>query len=540
MKISIITTCLNARTTIEATILSVLNQRGDFSLEYIISDAGSTDGTLDLVAQYKERIFLLDCRGLNQSAGINLGLAHATGEIVAFLNADDTYEDGALNLVANAFRKNPRAQWLVGQGRIIDHSGKERDSWITSYKNLLLANYSYYLLLCENFVCQPSVFWRASLSKTVGNLNVSEGLAMDYDYWLRIGPDHRPIIVRSYLSNFRRTANTKSNSDFHQQFRENSRISRHYSRLHGFITPPWINWAVNLRTRIIYMVLYGQSKYISLSAIKESLIGWSMSTYRRSPLWPHAGAFLAKVLSRLQAKNKLVTRTIKGLTYELDLGEVIDSSLYYSGSFEPLAESIIDKHVKPGQTVVDIGANVGYHTLRFGRNVGANGKVIAVEPTQRACERLTKNLQLNGYQDRVTVKNLALADQDHGVIDANFQSSYPLNGESGVSRETVRMTSLDLLVKELEIEAVHFIKIDVDGHELQILQGAIKVITSSRPTILIEITPPEARHQRCDAIAFLESLGYSFYTESGLCVEEPSITSAWRNGAPANFLALPR
>lgn len=256
MKISIVTTSFNGAKTIRDTIESILSQKGDFELEYIITDAGSQDGTVEIVRSFGDRIRLIDAKGLNQSAGINLGLTLATGEIVAFLNADDVYEDGALQAVYEAFSSRPDRKWLVGKCRIIDENGKEMQHWITSYKNFFLRNYSYFLLLTENFICQPAVFLRRELLGTFGYFSTDEHYVMDYEYWLRIGREETPIILDRYLASFRRFAGTKSNSGFYQQFRDDLRVAISYSKRSANYFAIPIKYLHFLKTVSIYRFLY--------------------------------------------------------------------------------------------------------------------------------------------------------------------------------------------------------------------------------------------------------------------------------------------
>ena len=125
MKISIVTTCLNADSTIKKTIESIHSQEGDFEIEHIITDAGSTDKTLEIIASLGAKIKLLDAKGLNQSEGINLGLKNATGDIQAFLNADDIYEPGTFQKVITSFENSPDKKWIIGKCRVIDEDDKE-------------------------------------------------------------------------------------------------------------------------------------------------------------------------------------------------------------------------------------------------------------------------------------------------------------------------------------------------------------------------------------------------------------------------------
>ena len=125
MEISIITTNYNTDKYLEETIKSVLNQKGDFELEYIITDGGSTDNSLNIIKKYKDKLKYISEKDKGQSNGINKGLRMATGDIVAFLNADDVYTDGALDKVVKYFKENPDCMWLTGYCKIIDENGKQ-------------------------------------------------------------------------------------------------------------------------------------------------------------------------------------------------------------------------------------------------------------------------------------------------------------------------------------------------------------------------------------------------------------------------------
>lgn len=254
--VSIITTCFNAASTIRATIESIHSQKGDFEIEHIITDAGSTDGTLDILHAYGDKLRLVPAKGLRQTAGINAGLKVAKGEILAFLNADDTYDKDALQRVVSSFAAHPDQNWLIGRCRIIDEQGKEMQPWITAYKNLLLSFYSYSLLLTENFICQPAVFFRRKVLDEFGLLDESKEYTMDYEYWLRIGRKERPIITDDYLASFRRFTGTKSNSGYMRQFQEARQLAETYAVNSGRRWTIPIKYLVDLKTVGIYKFLY--------------------------------------------------------------------------------------------------------------------------------------------------------------------------------------------------------------------------------------------------------------------------------------------
>jgi len=256
MKVSIVTTSFNSAATIRATIESVLSQQGNFELEYIITDAGSTDATRDIAREFGSRVRLIDATGTNQSQGINRGLRASTGDIVAFLNADDLYTPGSLEMVVKAFEREPSKIWLVGQCAIIDEAGREFHSAITRYKNFLLRRYAYWILLIENFVCQPAVFLRREALERVGYFSESENFVMDYDYWLRIGREGAPIVINKPLAGFRRIEGTKSNTSYAKQFRDDMRVGIAAAKACGAVWTIPLKFVSYLRTMMVYPFLY--------------------------------------------------------------------------------------------------------------------------------------------------------------------------------------------------------------------------------------------------------------------------------------------
>jgi glycosyltransferase involved in cell wall biosynthesis len=233
MKISIVTPSYNQAEFIERTIQSVLNQ--DYpEIEYIIMDGGSTDGSLEIIKKYSDKLIWKSEKDHGQSDAINKGLKLATGDIVAFLNSDDTYEPGALSKVAGYFQQNPNVKWAYGKCKIIDENNTEIRKPITFYKNLLLKNYSYKKLLSENFISQPATFWKKELHSEIGYINEDEHFCMDYEFWLRIGKKYPAGVINSYLANFRYYANSKSGSVNKKQFQDELRIAKKFGKNHNF------------------------------------------------------------------------------------------------------------------------------------------------------------------------------------------------------------------------------------------------------------------------------------------------------------------
>lgn len=260
IKISIITTNYNTDKYLEQTIRNILSQQGDFDLEYIITDGGSKDNSLKIIKKYDQEVkkgkwgkrvvlrFLSE-RDNGQSDGINKGLKMATGDIVAFLNADDLYTEGALDRVVRYFKNNPDCMWLTGYCKIIDENSKEIRKYVTEYKNKKLQRFSMKQLLVENAISQPATFWRKSLMDKIGYLDESLHYSMDQDYWARMELVGHVHLIREYLAEFRFTSDTKTGSSIYKTLAESKLIAQKYSNSRWILFRQWLS---NQKRILIY------------------------------------------------------------------------------------------------------------------------------------------------------------------------------------------------------------------------------------------------------------------------------------------------
>lgn len=232
MKISIITPSFNQGKFIERTIRSVIEQKCNFDLEYIIVDGKSTDNSVEIIRKYAnldKRIRWISEPDNGQSAAINKGLRMATGAVVAYLNSDDYYLDGALETVRSFFANNNRVHWLTGYCRVVDSQDKEIRRWVTLYKNFMLRHFSYKQLLILNAISQPATFWRRSVLDNIGYFDEKEHLVMDYEYWCRAGQKYRLAVVPKFLAAFRLHRQNKSSIKFKEQFLRESAIANQFT-----------------------------------------------------------------------------------------------------------------------------------------------------------------------------------------------------------------------------------------------------------------------------------------------------------------------
>ena len=191
----------------------------------------------------------------------------------------------------------------------------------------------------------------------------------------------------------------------------------------------------------------------------------------------------------------------RGLQWDLDLQEGIDLSIFLLGAFEPATVDAYSRLVRPGATVLDIGANIGAHTLPLARLCGPGGRVIAFEPTRFAFEKLRRNVELNPeVAARISCQQVMLVGSEGAALEGEIYSSWPLGqapsdelhaehkGRLMSTREASAET-LDGALRRLGVQQVDFVKLDVDGHEPDVLGGASETFSGARPLILMELAP---------------------------------------------------
>lgn len=273
------------------------------------------------------------------------------------------------------------------------------------------------------------------------------------------------------------------------------------------------------------------------------MIKFLMKAYRNSRFHnARNGRILAGMLAffhKLQGRHTSVIKEIRGVIFELDLSQVIDSSLYYSGSFEPKCETIIARYLQPGMCVLDIGANMGYHTLPMAKIVASSGWVHAIEPTAWAVTRLKRNLALNPALENVSVHQLALSDESSETQEIHVQASYRLDGQDLPEVECMRVLRLDDFVHHQKISRVDFIKMDVDGHEGRIFNGASETILKHHPLILFEFNPQEIIRTGCkpkDLLKFLKDMGYLLFDDDLKSLDDRSLAERFGHAAQSSMI----
>jgi glycosyltransferase involved in cell wall biosynthesis len=193
--ISVIIPSLNQDRYIERAIRSVIEQ--DYpNKECIVIDGGSKDATVAVLKIFGDAITWVSETDRGQSHAINKGIDMSRGEIIGWLNSDDTYVPGALAEIAEYFATHKDVSIAYGKGNFVDEADHVTGEYPTK-------EYDYALFRDECFICQPSLFFRRDIYEEFGGLNEDCRYAMDFEYWLRIGRKRNMVFLDKLLANYR-------------------------------------------------------------------------------------------------------------------------------------------------------------------------------------------------------------------------------------------------------------------------------------------------------------------------------------------------
>lgn len=189
--------------------------------------------------------------------------------------------------------------------------------------------------------------------------------------------------------------------------------------------------------------------------------------------------------------NRAVTMTYFGRRIIIDTRNIQNYSIITHGLYEKGVAWAIEKYLKPDNTMIDVGANIGFFTLLGNHIVGPHGKVYSLEPNPDIYELMKSSVQINAFRPRSIRLNMAAFNKE-GTLELTWSSSKHGGGRLRTSEKIkldeksaeVKLQRLDDLVKEEDLP-VDLIKIDTEGSELYVLQGAEKIIENSPNCVII-------------------------------------------------------
>jgi precorrin-6B methylase 2 len=214
-----------------------------------------------------------------------------------------------------------------------------------------------------------------------------------------------------------------------------------------------------------------------------------LSKRLRQPHW-----VLCRVAESLDYFPTVKARLGNGMKMRVFWGQIVGTGILVNGFHETHTVRVVERVLKTGMTFIDVGANVGQYTLLASGLVGSRGSVHSFEPEPRAFRILEENVSLNRLTN-VSLTQCAVA-----------AASEPA--------QSVPRLSLDDYVRDRQIDRVDLIKIDIDGGELDVLQGARRLLSSTHPQLIVEFAESNQAplgHSCAELADFLRQLGYDLF-----------------------------
>jgi glycosyltransferase involved in cell wall biosynthesis len=242
--VSIVTPSLNQGRFIEAAIESVLSQ--DYPhIEYIVIDGGSTDDTLEVLARYGQRFTWVSEPDHGQSHAINKGFRRTRGEVLAWLNSDDTYLPGAVRSAVEHLTEHPDCAMVYGDGYLIDEAGRMTRPFPATEPFDL-----WKLVYVHDFILQQSAFFRRDAVEAVGYLDESLHWGMDWDLFIKIGQRFRVDYLPKALASLREYGTAKTFSGGTRRLDELVRVMRRHGA-QGY-PPARVAYAIDTYFRLVF------------------------------------------------------------------------------------------------------------------------------------------------------------------------------------------------------------------------------------------------------------------------------------------------
>lgn len=231
---------------------------------------------------------------------------------------------------------------------------------------------------------------------------------------------------------------------------------------------------------------------------------------------------------------------------KVDTAKSMGSAIYWRGAHDWAPIFVLEKHIQPGDCIIDIGANQGEYTLWAARKAGKKGKVVSFEPMDQLFDTLLDNISLNpSFSDRILPIKKGLSDKASQLClygkpgdNEGVNTMFPTSSHTELIQE-IALDTLDRELEKLQMPRVSLIKLDVEGAELQVLKGSKKTILEFKPKWIIEINEEACQaggYTSQDILEFLKGFGYIFY-KIGLRGKLTKIEKV--EDAFVNILALP-
>lgn len=246
------------------------------------------------------------------------------------------------------------------------------------------------------------------------------------------------------------------------------------------------------------------------------------------------GRFVVANLRRRARRGVVTASGPHGVRLLIDPHNPPELSVYLWGTYEPEVVSALERVVVPGRTAVDVGANCGVLSVLMRRLAGSDGRLLAVDPSPAACRRVSDQARVNNMRDlRVVEAGLGAAPRRAafraGTVGIGMLPDADAQFTSGEARD-VRVTTLDDLLSEApDLPPVGVVKIDTDGSEIDVLEGARNLLRRDRPVLVFEVFGDGMRRRGREPGVLADLLDEHRYD---LFVAETKPAGRWRVAPP--------
>lgn len=203
-----------------------------------------------------------------------------------------------------------------------------------------------------------------------------------------------------------------------------------------------------------------------------------------------------------------------GICYQLDLKESVDRGTYILG-WEPLTIKWLNENLKSEDVVIEVGANVGAHSLIISKIIGQNGSLEAFEPTDYAFKKLQTNFSLNpALMQNTNLHQLYVSNTANAKSKHRIRSSWIVNKSDDIANKMDEEYSGEIVTLDeffIDLDRLDFLKIDVDGFDFRVLEGAKRLIQTFRPTVFIELSEVDLNRNNSsvsDILNYFDEMNY--------------------------------
>lgn len=202
-------------------------------------------------------------------------------------------------------------------------------------------------------------------------------------------------------------------------------------------------------------------------------------------------------------KNTPFTLTLKRIVLRvlvrMNSGKIIDTKdglrikifddwivgrVIWHKSYEKYWTDIIKAYLQPGDTCLDVGANFGYYSLLMAKTVGQDGRILAIEPNDGTLPKLKKNIEINGFGDRINIHEVGASDRPSRANMANHDASSGLGYTETSETGGIEMVRLDTLLSK-NTDEIAVMKVDIEGCEVGALNGSLGLLTGPNPPVVL-------------------------------------------------------